>query len=116
MNSFAMTDQNVTNADVDRFSAKVLMPIAGREKEDCWLWMGARHSKKRGYGKFRLKGKCINAHKAAYVMFVGPVEAGQVIGHQCNNEFCVSPFHLKAETQTENMIYCVQSGRHNSQK
>jgi hypothetical protein len=58
----------------------------------------------------------MNAHKASYLLFVGDVEEGQVIGHQCNNECCVNPFHLKAESQSENMRYCVASGRHVSQQ
>lgn len=105
--------------DLIRFANKVLLPEDLNDTQPCWLWQGARHSKNRGYGKFRLtiegKSKNMNAHKASYLLFVGPVEEGQVIGHQCNNEFCVSPHHLKAETQSENMSYCVASGRHSSQ-
>ena len=100
-----------TNTDVDRFSSKVRMS----SEQECWIWTGARHSKNRGYGKFRLNGRVMNAHKASYLLFVGEVEPGQVIGHQCNRESCVNPAHLKAESQSENMRYCVRCGRHNSQ-
>lgn len=105
-----------TDEDCLRFLDKVALPADGVEDiKSCWSWTGARHSQKRGYGKFRLGGKVVNAHKASHLLFNGAVPAGYVVGHQCNNERCVNPFHLKAETQKENMQYCVKSGRHNSQ-
>lgn len=105
-----------TNADADRFASKVLMPAEGREMTDCWIWQGAKHGQGRGYGKFHLAGRTMSAHKASHLLFVGEVPEGYVVGHQCNCESCVNPYHLKAETQTDNMNYCVASGRHNSQK
>ena len=102
-----------TQQDVDRFSSKVQM---SGNQNDCWTWTGAKHSRTRGYGKFRLGGRVMNAHKAAYLLFVGEVEAGMVLGHQCNNEHCVNPSHLKMESQSENIKYCVHCGRHNSQR
>lgn len=104
-----------TDNDALRFLDKVAAP-ADLNTEPCWMWTGAKHSKTRGYGKFRLGGKVINAHKAAYLLFRGDVADGLVLGHQCNNEKCVNPWHLKAESQSDNMRYAVQCGRHNSQK
>lgn len=99
---------------INRFAAKINLP--NDEISDCWLWIGAKHSKNRGYGKFRLNGKVENAHKAAYIIFVGDVPMGMVLAHQCNNENCVNPYHLRPESQSENMKYCVACGRHGSQK
>lgn len=110
-----MPTTTYTDKDVARFSAKVQIPAADDITQPCWTWVGAKHSKNRGYGKFRLGGRVMNAHKAAYLLFIGDVEAGKVLGHQCNNEQCSNPFHLKPESQSENMKYCVASGRHNSQ-
>jgi hypothetical protein len=101
-----------TTQDRVRFTAKVEFPA---DNDGCWLWQGAKHGQGRGYGKIRLGGKVVSAHKAGYLLFVGPVEEGKVLGHQCNNESCCNPSHLKAESQSENMTYCVMSGRHNSQ-
>lgn len=94
-----------------RFADKVALPDDLNDKEPCWLWQGARHSKKRGYGKFWFNGKVMNAHKVSHILFVGPVEEGLVVGHQCNNEFCVSPHHLVAQTQADNIQYAVICGR-----
>ena len=112
-----MSHLQVTDTDLQRFAEKVQFPPAGPEDTSaCWYWRGAKHSKTRGYGKFRLGGKPINAHKAAYLMFRGEVADGLVLGHQCNDENCVNPWHLKAESQSDNMKFCVASGRHNSQR
>lgn len=99
-----------TQKDQDRFLKKV---IKADDPSDCWLWMGARHGQGRGYGKFWLGHSTISAHKAAYLLFVGPVPKGMVVAHQCNNERCCNPAHLKIETQLENMKFMVACGRHN---
>lgn len=106
----------VRDIDLIRFSQKCLLPEDLNDTVPCWLWQGAKHSKKRGYGKFWMNGKAINAHKASHLLFIGPVADGLVVAHQCNVEGCVSPHHLKAETQSDNMQYCVASGRHSNGK
>lgn len=108
--------QNFSDSDAERFLDKVALPDDSNIENACWIWQGAHHSKTRGYGKFRLGGKPINAHKAAYLLFNGPVKSGLVIGHVCNNEQCVNPYHLVAQTQSDNMAYAVICGRHNSQR
>jgi hypothetical protein len=105
-----------TDADCERFLAKVAIPDDPEDRLACWPWQGAKHGQNRGYGKFHLDGKTISAHRAAFLLFVGDLEEGQVVGHKCNNEQCVSPWHLEATSQSENMTYCVQCGRHNSQQ
>lgn len=104
----------VTDADADRFIAKVTLPEPGREVDECWLWHGAKHSAKRNYGKFWLCGRSVNAHKASYLIFNGDIEEGYVVGHICNNEECCNPYHLIQCTQSDNIRYAVICGRHNS--
>lgn len=82
----------------------------------CWLWTGAKHGQGRGYGKFHLDGRTISAHKAAFLLFRGDITPGNVLGHKCNNEACANPWHLEDQTQSANLTYCIESGRHNSQK
>jgi len=113
MNTITTASTDYSEQDIERFIAKVSVPD---DISECWEWTGAKHSKDRGYGKFRLDGRVQNAHKAAYLLFRGPIQDGMVLGHQCNNERCVNPYHLHQETQSENIKYCVRCGRHGSQQ
>lgn len=104
---------NYKPSDYERFAAKVDLPASDIESE-CWIWQGAKHGEGRGYGKFKLGGRCTSAHKASHLLFNGPVPAGMVVGHVCNNEACCNPNHLVAQSQSDNMKYAVICGRHNS--
>lgn len=101
----------------ERFLEKVRLPESDEDWEsECWIWIGAKHGQNRGYGKFRLGGKVVPAHRAAYLIFVGDVADGMVVGHLCNREECASPYHLIECSQSDNMLYSVICGRHNSCK
>lgn len=104
-----------TDKDIIRFEAKVSFPANMDDTNACWTWTGAKHGQGRGYGKFRLGGRVVSAHKASHILFNGDVDNGLVVGHLCNNECCVNPHHLVAQTQSDNMSYAVICGRHNSQ-
>lgn len=78
----------------DRFWPKV-------EKTDgCWNWTASCQAG--GYGKFLYDGRVQPAHRAAYLMLVGPIPPGYQIDHLCRNRKCVNPAHLEAVTQREN--------------
>ena len=42
------------------------------------------------------------AHRFVYQELVGPIPAGHVLDHLCNNVVCVNPAHLEAITHQEN--------------
>lgn len=116
MSNETTTTVMYTDADALRFLDKVALPKGGVDDIDaCWFWTGAKHGQGRGYGKFWLGGKVVSAHRASYMLFVGPIPDGHIVGHECNIESCVNPFHFKAQTQAENMQYCVACGRHSNQ-
>lgn len=53
----------------------------------CWEWQGARGPL--GYGVFRLGGKNQRAHRAAWILQVGPIPDGKAVLHGCDNPPCV---------------------------
>lgn len=71
---------------------------------ECWEWTKALVGPQDGlrYGVFRRHGKNITAHRAAYEAFVGPIPAGALICHKCNNPRCCNPEHLYAGTYQSN--------------
>jgi hypothetical protein len=66
--------------------------------DECWLWQGCMNPVT-GYGKFRLNGRGTSAHRAAYLLLVGPVPADL-----CRNRRCVNPAHLEPVTTRENGV------------
>ena len=68
--------------------------------DGCWIWRGI----KRGpYGIMNINGSPRNAHRAAYALFVGPVEDGVSVLHRCGNKLCCCPDHLFLEVQERHL-------------
>lgn len=68
---------------------------------DCWLWVGSL--KTGGYGQIYFEGKNYNAHRLAYIVANGPVDADVVIDHMCHVRRCVNPSHLQAVSNKQNV-------------
>lgn len=85
---------------------KRLASFAGQD--GCWLWNGAT---KNGYGYTTLFGVTMNAHRAAYLIAVGPIPNGLDVCHRCDVRLCIRPDHLFTGTRKENMEDCVSKGR-----
>lgn len=62
-----------------RFVSKLLVVGPGSVK-GCWLWTGSRDSQ--GYGKFRLNGNAVPAHRAAYAIYIGDIPEGMTVHHE----------------------------------
>jgi hypothetical protein len=80
-----------------RFREKAVVDPGG-----CWLWTGATSST--GYGNFWMDRRYVGAHRAAYLMFRGPVPEGLELDHLCRVRRCVNPFHLEAVTRQINTL------------
>lgn len=79
-----------------RFFTKVRIPT---DPDGCWSWTGATS---KGYGRFRVNGETVFAHRYAYELFKAPIPKGLEIDHLCCTHACVNPSHLELVTPREN--------------
>lgn len=101
-------DENV----IARFETKF-------EKGDgCWEWLAGK-SGGSGYGAFgmMLPGKSgymvsVQAHRAAWMIYCGPIPEGMCVCHHCDNPGCVNPDHLFLGTRKDNTQDMIAKGRH----
>jgi HNH endonuclease len=68
---------------------------------NCWEWLAGKRS---GYGRFKLNGHTVSAHRYAYELLRGPIPAGLTLDHRCRNRGCVNPAHLDAVPNRVNAL------------
>lgn len=66
----------------------------------CWLWTGSTNEK--GYGRFKVAGKNVRAHRFAYELLVEPIPDDLQLDHLCEVKACVNPAHLEVVDNAEN--------------
>jgi hypothetical protein len=92
----------------ERFRTKVR--FAG--DDECWEWQGAKTA--RGYGVIQEAGKGspnLLAHRVSYQIVNGKPPVGLNILHSCDNPGCVNPRHLRAGSQSENILEAFERKR-----
>ncbi len=82
----------LTPARLRSFMAKIVTAKSG-----CWLWTAGTSDN--GYGSFGGH----NAHRTAYLWFIGDIPPGADVDHTCRQPLCVNPAHLQAVTRSENL-------------
>ena len=95
----------LTSQDLTRFQKKVQKG----KPDDCWEWKAARRSD--GYGKFFLSGHELRAHRVAWRIAFGPIPAGLLVCHHCDQHSCQNPRHFFLGTQADNMRDMDRKGR-----
>ena len=85
------------------------------EKSDagCWEWRGSLM--KNGYASFvHDSPRKVLAHRYSWMLHNGPIPAGLLICHHCDNRRCVRPDHLFLGTTLDNMRDMIAKGRSGS--
>lgn len=80
----------------ERFWAKV------NKTDTCWLWTAYKSNG--GYGRIKVDGQMVPAHRVAYKLLVGPIPEGMELDHLCRVRHCVNPAHLEPVTHGENTL------------
>lgn len=91
-----------------RWVSEVALRHTGGE---CLAWPFANN----GYGKIRIDGKMVGAHRYICELVHGaPPTPGHEAAHSCGkgHEACVSPIHLSWKTHIENMADTLKHGTH----
>jgi hypothetical protein len=74
----------------------------------CWEFQGQTDTD--GYGRLRVAGRKVQAHRASYSLFCGDPGGLQVL-HSCDNPRCVKPTHLSPGTNAANHRQKAERGR-----
>jgi len=79
------------------------------KSSQCWQWTGGKTWD--GYGRIKLNGKTVMAHRVAYAMLKGEVPKHLILCHTCDNPSCVNPDHLFLGTHKDNALDREAKGR-----
>jgi hypothetical protein len=96
--------------ELDRSSILRFVRYSRPVPSGCIEWI--LQPDKDGYGRIRVDGKQIPAHRLAWEWFYGrAIPAGMLICHRCDNRMCVQPAHLFLGTDKDNSDDKLRKGR-----
>lgn len=99
--------------DMDLLRERIMRNVTIDHDTGCWIW--DRSVVNTGYGQLMVregsKSRKLLVHRASYLAFVGDIPDGHVIAHSCDRKRCCAPYHLRADTQSNNMKEAVAKGR-----
>ena len=95
---------------IERFKQKYVV----NSDTGCWEYTGC--IQKNGYGRLKVNGKNVLAHRFSYEYFVGPLDSELEICHSCNCKKCVNYEHMRQDTRSSNTIDKLKAKNHCIQK
>ncbi|HQR98148.1 MULTISPECIES: HNH endonuclease [unclassified Polaromonas] len=81
------------------------------ESSGCWNWTGDKY--RNGYGRIREGGaskRLLRVHRVSFERHKGPIPAGLVVMHECDNKACINPAHLSVGTVKQNINDAIDRG------
>lgn len=104
-----LEDLEIGPDEQERLLAR-LSALSEIQPSGCHLWVGQERSS--GYGGIRIRSKKVwLAHRVAYALAYGGIEANQVVRHTCNVRKCISPEHLLIGSIADNNADMLAAGR-----
>src|SRR5690242_10654680 len=88
-------------SDIKEFLRRNYVEQPGPLATLCWIWIGSSNAG--GYGT--VNAICYGhnlAHRLSYAAHIGPIPAGLLVLHHCDQPACVRPEHLYCGTAQEN--------------
>jgi hypothetical protein len=79
-----------------------------KQNDGCWIWL---RSKTGRYGRLRVNGVNMMAHRFSWILHNGPIPDGISVLHKCDVGLCVNPDHLFLGTLPDNMADMVSKER-----
>ena len=73
-----------------------------KNSNGCWVWKHATNSNGT-YGRIRVKGVLLQAHRYSYSLVYGDIPEGSIIHHRCGEPLCINPEHLQCTQWNENL-------------
>ena len=98
---------------MDSFSKRFWDRVNIGAPDECWKWTGETTSN--GYGRYVTRYAKPNsrtgAHRIAWMLSYGEIQAGLCVCHKCDNPPCCNPAHLWIGTHRDNTLDAFKKGR-----